>query len=510
MTAATVKIDAHPVGPEPWTNNPRPLPTALPPVPTMDPRLLPGALRPWVEDVAERVQCPIDYPAAGVMVALGAVVGRQIGIWPKRRDDWFVVPNLWGAIIGRPGVMKTPALEEALRPLRRLEAAARDEFEAAMQEHRADTLIAEASTKEGKKKIEAATRKGDMTAAREHAIAAAFEPEAPIRRRYLTQDSTVEKLGELLRDNPRGLLVFRDELVGWLRGLDREGQESGRAFYLEAWSGTGRFTYDRIGRGTIEIEAATVSLLGGIQPGPLDAYLRAATRGAAGDDGLMQRLQIVVWPDVRAAWLNVDRWPDSAARNAAFDVFSRLDQLSPAALGADTEGPIPGLRFDAEAQSLSDEWRADLEGRLRDPDTDEPESFISHLAKFRSLGPSLALLYHLAEGKPGPVTPEAVAAALAWCDYLEAHARRVYAAARTPEVKAARELERRLRRGDLTHPFTARDVYGNHWRGLDREGVERALEYLEALGRARPEAQDSGGRPRIVWHVHPAVLEGTA
>jgi len=495
--------------PDPWLE-PLPLPSALPPVPILDPALLPTEVRPWIEDVSERAQFPIDYPAAGIMVALGAVVGRQIGIWPKRRDNWLAVPNLWGAIIGRPGVLKSPALEEALRPLRRLEAQAREEFDRAMQDYKADTLVAEAAAKEGKKKIEAAIRRGDMTAAREHAMAAACEREAPIRRRYLTQDPTVEKLGELLSDTPRGLMVSRDELIGWLRGLDREGQQSARAFYLEAWNGTGGFIFDRIGRGTIEMESAVLSVLGGIPPGPLDNYLRAAIRGTAGDDGLLQRLQVMVWPDVSGTWVNVDRWPDSPARDAAFDVFARLDRLNPGELGADTDGPIPGLRFDPEGQELFDEWRASLEHRLRDPDTDEPDAFVSHLAKYRSLAPSLALLYHLANGHSGPVSAEAVAAALAWCDYLEAHARRVYAVARNPEAKAARELERRLRRGDLNHPFTARDVYVNHWHALDRKSVEGALDYLEALNRVRPEGQESGGRPRVVWHVHPAVLEGRA
>jgi hypothetical protein len=495
--------------PSPWTK-PDPLPPTLPAVPQFDPLLLPEALRSWVEDVAERVQCPIDYPAAGVLVALGSVVGRQIGIRPKRKDDWFVCPNLWGAVVGRPGVMKTPALEEALRPLRRLEAQAREQHEQDVAAYKADVMLAEAMGKEAKRKIEAATRKGDMTTAREHAFAASVEPEQPVRRRYLTQDSTVEKLGELLRDNPRGLMVFRDELVGWLRGLDREGQESGRAFYLEAWSGTGRFTYDRIGRGTIEIESATVSVMGGIQPGPLDAYLRAATRGAGGDDGLLQRLQVVVWPDVRTEWRNVDRWPDSKARNTAFDVFASLDALIPHSLGADTDGHIPALRFDPEAQEIFDDWRSALEARLRDPETEEPEAFISHLAKYRSLLPSIALLYHLTDGTPGPVTPQAVAAAEAWCAYLEEHARRVYWSARAPELRAARELERRLRRGDITEPFTARDVYRNEWRALDRETVDRALDYLETLGRLRSEVLESGGRPKTVWYVHPAVLEGKA
>jgi putative DNA primase/helicase len=210
--------------------------------------------------------------------------------------------------------------------------------------------------------------------------------------------------------------------------------------------------------------------------------------------------------------VNVDRWPDSVARDAAFDVFARLDRLDPGELGADIEGGIPGLRFDPEAQEIADDWRTNLEARLRDPNTDEPDAFISHLAKFRSLAPSLALLYHLADGGPGPgpVSAEAAAAALAWCDYLEAHARRVYAAARHPELKAAHDLERRLRRGDLAQPFTAREVYGNHWSALDRESVERALEYLESLGRVRSEEQKSGGRPLVLWHVHPAVMEGRA
>ena len=72
------------------------------------------------------------------------------------------------------------------------------------------------------------------------------EGDEPQRRRYLTNDATVEKIGELLAVNPRGILVFRDELTGWLSSLDKEGREGTRAFFLEAWSGTGSFVYDRI------------------------------------------------------------------------------------------------------------------------------------------------------------------------------------------------------------------------------------------------------------------------
>src|SRR6266851_3820533 len=103
----------------PWPE-PQPVPQGRPPVPPFSLALLPGALAPWVADIADRVQCPPDFVAVGVMVAAAAVIGRQVAIRPKRQDDWAVVPNLWGLAVGAPGSLKSPALAEALRPLRRL------------------------------------------------------------------------------------------------------------------------------------------------------------------------------------------------------------------------------------------------------------------------------------------------------------------------------------------------------------------------------------------------------
>ncbi len=90
--------------------DPQPLPDELPPVPPFDLGLLPETFRPWISDIAARVQCPADFPAVAAMIGLAAVLGRKIGIRPKRHDDWLVVPNLWGAVIGPPSVMKTPAI----------------------------------------------------------------------------------------------------------------------------------------------------------------------------------------------------------------------------------------------------------------------------------------------------------------------------------------------------------------------------------------------------------------
>jgi putative DNA primase/helicase len=479
-------------------------------VPALDPLLLPAALRPWLADIAERVQCPLEFPACGAMVALAAVVGRQVGIRPRLRDDWTVIPNLWGAVVGRPGLLKSPALAEALKPLHQLDAIAREKHERDTAKRAARELLAEVERKATVKSLQEALKSGTRERAGELAAAAVAELDpAPARKRYVVNDTTVEKLGELLADNQRGVLVFRDELVGWLSGLDREGREGTRSFYLEAWNGGGRFTYDRIGRGTVEIEAACVSLLGGIQPGPLAAYLRDAVDGGAGDDGLLQRLQMVVWPDAPADFRDVDRWPDSDARQAAIDVFRGLDAIDTAAIGAEPERDgIPFLRFDEAAYEAFTDWRGGLERRLRSGA--ENPAFEAVIAKHRSLVPSLALLIHLADSaKGGPVGEAPTLAAIAWSAFLEAHARRLYSPALDPALHAARELDRRLRAGEVTATFAARDIYRRGWRLLDKRGTEDALDYLADLGRLRAEEvppDSTGGRPAVRWHVHPALL----
>ena len=242
---------------------PKPLPADLPAVPPFNFAFLPDTFRDWIEDIAERMQCPPDFPAVGAMVALGSLVGRKIGIRPKRYDDWLVVPNLWGCVVGRPGLMKTPALEQPLLPLRRLVGEALDKYAAEMQEHEVNTMLKSAGEKLAEKKITAHLKKGDEQAARAEAEnALKKEADEPVCRRYETNDPTIEKLGVLLAENPTGLLLFRDELVGFLRGLDKEGHESDRAIYLEMWNGTGSFTSDRIQRGTVRTPAI-LSILGG-------------------------------------------------------------------------------------------------------------------------------------------------------------------------------------------------------------------------------------------------------
>ena len=274
---------------EAWPD-PLPLPNMLGQVDTFDSAILPDSLSAWVQDIADRVQCPPDFSAVGAMISLAAIVGRKIGIRPKRRDDWLEVPNLWGAVVGRPGVMKSPALREVMRPLRKLETKALEGFEIELQEWRVKLELQKLQHEAAKSNALKMLKKGGSV--EPEMLRVNIVDDEPQLRRYVVNDCSVEALGEILRYNPNGTLAFRDELVGLLKSLDREGNEGARGFFLSAWSGTDGYTFDRIGRGlNLRIEACCLSLLGSIQPAVIGGYLRQAVAGA-GDDGLLSRFSI--------------------------------------------------------------------------------------------------------------------------------------------------------------------------------------------------------------------------
>lgn len=130
----------------------------------------------------------------------------------------------------------------------------------------------------------------------------------------------------------------------------------------------------------------------------------------------------------------------------------------------------------------------------------------THLAKYRSLVPSLALLIHLADDGTGSVTAAAVERAMGWVTYLESHARRLYAMVTGADTAAALKLAEKLHAKALNDGFGLRDVYRPAWAGLSsREvaltavGVLMDHDWLVAIKEA------TGGAPRTRYWVNPRI-----
>ncbi|MDD2728681.1 YfjI family protein [Malikia sp.] len=490
---------------------PVPLPDGLPPVAPFDAELLPEALRGWVADIAHRMQCPPDFTAVGVLVAISSLIGARAVVKPKERDDWTVTPNLWGLVVGRPGVMKSPALSQTMAPLDRLEATEREVWKMAHEAWELDCKVAELAAKANEKTAARVAAK-DPAQARA-LLQPADAPTEPKARRYVVNDATVEKLADMLTVNPWGLLVYRDELHGLLCSMDKQGQEGARGFYLTGYDGNQGYAVDRIGRGESYVSRVCLAMLGGIQPGKVQSYVREAVAGGASDDGLLQRFGLAVWPDIAREFHKVDQWPDTQAKQAAWAVFERLKQLQPA---SDTQPQA--WRFTPEAQALYWEWAEPFETEIRGDELHP--ALVSHLSKYRKLVPALALVFALVDtpDSDGVIHDAELLRALAWADYLRTHAERLYSAAVIPETAGAQALLTKIKAGKLTDSdgvlldgFTPRQVAVKHWAGLGAvEPVRKAADLLADYGWLEREAMPSsatGGRPSERYLIHPQLLK---
>jgi hypothetical protein len=493
---------------------PKEIKSDLPNAPLFDAKaMLPDALADFVLDEADRMPCSPDYIAATLIVSAGSVIGARCAIKPKRRDDWVVTPNLFGGIVGDPSSKKSPALGTVTRFLDRLEAKEAEKLEDAKKIFEAEKAAFEAHQAAVKNSMKMAA-KGKVDHLKMNAAIADLQdlqaPEEPKQRRFKSNDSTVEKLGDLLVHNPQGMLVYRDELIGLLASWEKEGKEGDKAFYLEGWNGTASFNIDRIGRGSLHIKNLCISVFGGIQPDLLERYLAGITT-SLDNDGRIQRFQVMVYPNP-VPWEWRDRYPVKGAREAVLNLFDRLavfDPIQDGATPSDDFVKLPHFYFDNAAQEIFIDWCTEL--HTKHIANEQNPLMQQHFGKFEKLFCAIALILHLAEGSIGPVKASSALRAAAWCEYLAGHARRIYGLVEAAKVSTARTVSRRLAEGKLIDGFTVRDLVRKQWSSVTTTlQAETALSILEENGHVQ--SQDciiTMGRPTVRYYVNPQLKKVT-
>lgn len=516
----------------------------LPQVKTFTKDMMPALLWDYASNSAERLSVPIEYVLIPLIVSLGSVIGTKLTIYPKKQDNWEISPNFFGAIIGNPSSKKSPSLTEALKPITHLTDLAEENYNSDKLEYVAqkelNKHIVKATEKQlgdlAKKLANQADDDNDSNQemlkakAQELALAKINDELIPQKKRYITDDSNIESLGELESKHKNGMLVRRDELTGLLASLDNESNLQARSFYLEGFNGLNSFQVDRIVRGSVFIETHCLSIIGSMQPDRLEYYLSKATKGL-GNDGMIQRFQLIVYPDPLPNSKEKDLPPDKESRDAMYSLFETIDNLQLSDFMQYGASPIdkyhkrPYYRFSDEAYPVFMSWYDDLKVRANEAE----HSIISeHLVKYAKTIPSLALIFHLVDcieygGDLGSVSLTALQAALTWCEVLESHMMRVYSAVTdSANIKAnylASKILTIAKRGTdktdktdwLEYGFTARQLIRRGWKGLtDGDDVLNALEVLIEHDWLRWETVEStglGGRPTERYYINPRIKE---
>lgn len=513
-----------PVFQEVW-KEPKQIKSELLPVKKITKDMLPIDVYTYCADEAKRADnMTFDLVAVCLLTSLGALIGARVAIKPKQLDDYSIVPNLWGGIIAPPSSKKSPAISAGTRHLDRLVLQAKEQFELEQKESIAKGIVFKSTEKSLAKKLDKVEEAQDkLKLAQEIADMQTEAEKPPVLKRYFTNDSSPEALADLERSNPNGILVIRDELIGLLSSLDQNDTDTGRAFYLEGWNGTGSYQFDRITRGSGYIQNHCLSVLGGIQPDKLMSYLEKTIQGM-GNDGLLQRFQLLIYPDL-AQWQYADIKGDKDAKEAVFNLFKQLDGLTEYELTKLGAKPIddfnarPYFRFTVEAQQAYKAWSTQLNSQIIPKE--EHTIIQEHLSKFGKLMPALALIFHLVNSvqlgvSVGGVSLNCVEMAIKWCDYLESHARRIYGMVLHSSTFKASALAIKLKK--LNHNeawrldgITARDVHRKNWKGLtELNAVNEALELLvdyDWLNEQEIESTVRGGRPSKRYLINPKIYD---
>ena len=494
---------------------PREISPELLPVDRLTSELLPSPLRDWLLDISHRMQVPLDFPTGACVVVMSSIIGTRLSICPKKKDPWQVVPNLWGGLIQKPSQLKSPPVKEVLLPMKKLETEAFKKFDEDNLKYEKEIRVFEMRKSVCEEKMKSALKKNkdtDFSSAENDLESLESDPpKEPKLRRYQTQDTTIEKLQDMLSENPQGIFIFRDELNGFLMKMKKDGHDEDEDFHIEGWAGDGSFTLDRIGRGTVRSELICESIFGTIQPTRIIPHIRQ-TKSDTKNSGFIQRFQIMLYPD-SDNWEYIDKSPNNAAARRAFNCFKEIANMDFRNLKGciSEDNKIPYMRFSEEAQELFIAWLHELQEKLSNHD-DSPV-IREHFGKYRSLMPSLALQFHLIDIADGmsssPVSLSAAQMAADWCEYLESHSRRIYGMAEDITARAAGILANRIRAGKLDNNFTAREVQRKSWELLtEKEVVNGAIQDLvEAnwLREIKFTITKKGGRAKVEYEINPQI-----
>ena len=478
----------HKVESDPWYNPDLSLlGSGRRPAPAFPTELLGPFWSTWASSAAAAASAPVDYVGLPLLaITVGSFGQRQMAFGGHRLVRTALALDRKRRCARQ---RKKPRHRQGLDLLRHAEDRMCQGFDQVVREHELKKQTAKAKREEWETKVKVAVKAGDI--APEMPIDAE-NPAEPVRPRIRVVDCTVERLAALAHELPRGLLVVRDELAGWLGGFDKYGGGgSDRAFAVEMYGGRGHIV-DRVKNPMpITIRHLSVGVLGGVQPEKLTLITDSP------DDGLAARI-LWAWPDAQPTF-KLAREPFDSTY--AKEAFGRLIDLS---MDADAFGyPEPRrVRLSREAEEALEAFAREM----ADKGSDAYGLLVGVLGKARGhalrLSAVLEFLWWSAKGgaEPEVISVAATRAAITlMTEYFVPMAQRVYGDAAIPKVeRAAMALARHIKNNRLTS-FNARDtrrVIGGMLR--EPKAMDAACEALAEAGLIRPEfARVGGGGGRL-------------
>jgi hypothetical protein len=371
---------------------------------------LPPPIQQFATEAAAALQCPVDYVGLCCLTVASASVGnsRRIEIRPGYEEGC----RIYGAIVGESGDGKSPAREAACEPIVKLQRAFCAQFIEARTQYQADLEQYELAKK--------ASSKGGNNSP------PPTKPEKPTLGHAFVESFTVEALSKIMTRQPRGMLLIRDELTGWVTSMNqyRSGKGDDREFFLSVWSGAAV----KVDRVSDDAEPRIVfnpflSILGSIPP----RQLPVLDAGNSGEDGFLHRILFVYpKPVVNKHW----DWAGLSSQTSKLwsDAISKLFQLD---MVQDEHGqPSPRvLKLSPEARPV---WSGWYDQHAAEAEQDDFDHMLKCFwPKCVAYAARLALILHSLRAACGEdvgdeIDAESLRRAITLVRYFQSHSRAVY------------------------------------------------------------------------------------
>lgn len=321
----------------------------------------------YILECHNKLDSNIDFMGCSLLWLISTCIGNSAEVEVKR--GWIENAVLWIAVVGKAGVGKTPSIGNIIFPLSKLNF---KEIKKYQEQKEKFDYVASLSKKE---KTELGIE----------------EPPKPKKTQFLVNDITLEALVDLHQENDNAVGVFKDELAGWFKDMNKYRSGSDLEFWLSCWSGKSVYL-NRITRTGSFIEKPFIPVLGGIQPSIFNQFATDENK----DNGFLDRM-LLSFPDAKVEEYN-DKEMDYSLIQWYSDTIVRFYQgVKTAMTKRNTDGEIEPLRvrFSDEAKI---EWKRIYNRITNEQNSDEENEYLKSMyPKQKSYIPRFALIIHYFE-----------------------------------------------------------------------------------------------------------------
>jgi len=324
--------------------------------------IFPSDIQKYLIECNSKLDSSIEYMGCSLLWLISVCIGNSIDIEVKK--GWIENVSLWISIVGKAGLGKTPSISNIVFPLIKINA---KEIKKYIKESEKYEYYMNLSKKEKD----------------EHS-----EVFKPIKSQFIANDITLEALVDLHQESDNAVGVFKDELAGWLKDMNKYREGSDLEFWLSTWSGKS-VNLNRLTRRGSFVEKPFIPVLGGIQPSIFNTFYTDENK----DNGFMDRM-LLCYPDLKIDYYNENEISEDILKWYKETIISFYDTIK-SILKRDEDGEIIPLtsKFSPDAKL---EWMRMFNEMTDIQNNEEENEYLkSMFPKQKSYIPRFACLIHV-------------------------------------------------------------------------------------------------------------------